>query len=84
MHPARTDAKTATASLRNADRILVKNNFDRDNVSYMAVKVFRSIFSRLLEMRLVIANSYPTRTHGIIVNYITEILYALSMVGRYA
>ena len=25
--------------------------------------------SRLLDMRLVIANSYPTRAHGIIVNY---------------
>ena len=26
--------------------------------------------SRLLDMRLVIANSYPTRTHGIIVKYL--------------
>ena len=30
--------------------------------------------SHLLDMRLVIANSYPTRTHGIIVKYHFEII----------
>ena len=29
----------------NADRVLVENNFDRDNVCHMAIKVFRSIFT---------------------------------------
>ena len=32
--------------------------------------------SRLLDMRLVIANSYPTRAHGIIVNYLAERFFA--------
>ena len=30
--------------LVNADRVLVENNFDRGNVRYIAIKVFRSIF----------------------------------------
>ena len=28
----------------NADRVLVENNFDRDKVYHVAIKVFRSIF----------------------------------------
>ena len=51
-HPARTDAKAATASYGKADRVLVENNFGRDNVCHMAIKVFCSIFTCALLMTL--------------------------------
>ena len=46
--------------------LLVSSNF-----LYFAAFLIKQLFhSRLLDMKLVIANSYPTRAHGIIVNYI--------------
>ena len=49
-----------------------KQTCDFWGVFILRLVYFSILWGRLLDMRLVIANSYPTRTHGIIVNYYME------------